>query len=510
MIMPSADVLIIGSGVAALSVAKEICHEKNVMIITKKSKRNNNTHLAQGGIAAAVATYDNANDHYEDTLAAGCSYNNEEAVRYLVEEGPNEIHKLVANGMKFDGDEKGLHLGKEGAHRKRRILHAGGDATGKNLLEHLIQEVIPYVTVVEQEMVLDLIIENQTCYGVLTRDSEGNIQRYYAEHTVLATGGIGGVYAFTSNDETITGDGLAVVYRAGGELVDLEFIQFHPTMLYVDGRCCGLVSEAVRGEGAVLLNEKGQRFMLDVHPQHDLAPRDVVARAIHEQLLAGESVYVDISSIQHFEEKFPTVSALCKKNGIDVKQNRIPVVPGAHFHMGGVKTNCDGETSIPHLYAVGEVACNGVHGANRLASNSLLEGLVFGRRIGAHILSHPVQRKENKYERVDEVFTQTQLPRKKEIREQMMKYVGIVRTETSLLCAKKWFEQYDVQSIQLQYRDFTNEDITIMNMLTVCQLIIEAALQRKESIGGHYRGDYPRRNKMTKEIVFANKKLQLV
>lgn len=509
MIMPSADVLIIGSGVAALSVAKEICHEKNVMIITKKSKRNNNTHLAQGGIAAAIATYDNANDHYEDTIAAGCGYNNEEVVRYLVEEGPKEIRKLIANGMKFDGDEKGPHLGKEGAHRKRRILHAGGDATGKNLLEHLIQEVTPYVTVVEQEMVLDLMIENQTCFGVLTRDSEGNIQRYYAEHTVLATGGVGGVYAFTSNDETITGDGLAIVYRAGGELVDLEFIQFHPTMLYIDGCCCGLVSEAVRGEGAVLLNEKGQRFMLDVHPQHDLAPRDVVARAIHEQLLAGESVYLDISSIQNFEERFPTVSALCKKNGIDVKKNRIPVVPGAHFHMGGVKTNCDGETSIPHLYAVGEVACNGVHGANRLASNSLLEGLVFGRRIGTHILSHPVQGKGNKYERMDEVFTVPQLPTKKEIQVQMMKYVGIVRTETSLLCAKKWFEQYGVRNIQLQYGAFTNEDITIMNILTVCQLIIEAALQRKESIGGHYRGDYPSRNKVTKEIILVNKKLQL-
>ncbi|WP_410983550.1 L-aspartate oxidase [Bacillus cereus] len=508
--MPSADVLIIGSGVAALSVAKEICHEKNVMIITKKTRRNNNTHLAQGGIAAAVATYDKANDHYEDTIAAGCDCNNEEAVRYLVEEGPKEIRNLIANGMKFDGDEKGPHLGKEGAHRKRRILHAGGDATGKNLLEHLIQEVAPYVTVVEQEIVLDLIIENDTCKGVLTRDSEGHIHRYYAEHIVLATGGIGGVYAFTSNDETITGDGLAMVYRAGGELVDLEFIQFHPTMLYVGGRCCGLVSEAVRGEGAVLLNEKGQRFMLDVHPQHDLAPRDVVARAIHEQLLAGESVYLDISSIQHFEERFPTVSALCKKNGIDVKQNRIPVVPGAHFHMGGVKTNCDGETSITHLYAVGEVACNGVHGANRLASNSLLEGLVFGRRIGAHILAHPVQGKENGYERIYEVSTIPQLPTKKEIQEQMMKYVGIVRTETSLLCAKQWFEQYGVHSIQLKYGAFTNEDITIMNMLTVCQLITEAALQRKESIGGHYRDDYPSRNKVTKEIILANKKLQLV
>ncbi|KEK26360.1 L-aspartate oxidase [Bacillus gaemokensis] len=508
--MPSADVLIIGSGVAALSVAKEICHEKNVMIITKKTRRNNNTHLAQGGIAAAVSTYDNANDHYEDTLVAGCNYNNKEAVRYLVEEGPREIRKLIANGMNFDGDEKGPHLGKEGAHRKRRILHAGGDATGRKLLEHLMKEVIPYVTVVEQEMVLDLMIENNKCSGVLTRDSEGNLQRYYAEHTVLATGGTGGVYTFTSNDETITGDGLAIVYRAGGELVDLEFMQFHPTMLYVKGRCCGLVSEAVRGEGAILVNEKGERFMMDVHPQRDLAPRDVVARAIHEQFLLGGKVYLDISSIQNFEERFPTVSALCRKNGVDVKRNRIPVVPGAHFHMGGIQTNCDGETSISHLYAVGEVACNGVHGANRLASNSLLEGLVFGRRIGAHILTHPVEKKINSSEGLHESFAIPQLPTKQEIQEYMMKYVGIVRTEKSLLYAKKWFQQYGVQNRQLQYDALTNEEVTIINMLTVCDLITEAALQRKESIGGHYRSDYPEGNNVTKEMILTKRKPQLV
>lgn len=203
--MPSADVLIIGSGVAALRVAKEICHEKNVIIITKETNRNNNTYLAQGGIAAAVATYDNPNDHFEDTLVAGCHYNNEDVVRHLVEEGPKEINNLIKNGMKFDGDETGPHLGKEGAHRKRRILHAGGDATGKNLLEHFIQEVAPHVTVVEQEMVLDFIIENEKCVGVLTRDSEGKLKRYAADYTVLASGGVGGLYAFTSNDKTITG-----------------------------------------------------------------------------------------------------------------------------------------------------------------------------------------------------------------------------------------------------------------------------------------------------------------
>ncbi|MEV5109991.1 L-aspartate oxidase [Bacillus nitratireducens] len=509
--MPSADVLIIGSGVAALRVAKELCHEKNVIIITKKTGRNNNTHLAQGGIAAAVAAYDDPSGHFEDTLVAGCHYNNEEAVRYLVEEGPKEINKLITNGMKFDGDEKELHLGKEGAHRKRRILHAGGDATGKNLLEHLIQEVVPYVTVVEQEMVLDFMIENNKCVGALTRNSEGELKRYYADYTVLASGGIGGLYAFTSNDETITGDGLAMIYRAGGELVDLEFVQFHPTMLYVGGRCCGLVSEAVRGEGAVLINEKGQRFMMDIHPGKDLAPRDVVARAIHEQLLAGEKVYLNIETIQNFEQRFPTVSSLCKKNGVDLKGNLIPVVPGAHFHMGGVKTNCDGETSISNLYAVGEVACNGVHGANRLASNSLLEGLVFGRRIGKHILARPAQeRKGISQEREKSFIAFNDLPLKEEIQEYMMKYVGIVRTEKNLSYATRWFSRYGVRNMILQYDALTNEEITLINMLTVCELITVSALQRKESIGGHYRSDYPERNRVRKEIIRVRRKLQLV
>ncbi|WP_242219976.1 L-aspartate oxidase [Bacillus cereus group sp. BfR-BA-01380] len=506
--MPNADVLIIGSGVAALRVAQTICHEKNVMIITKKTGRHNNTNLAQGGIAAAVASSDHPDDHYEDTLTAGCHYNNTEAVRYLVEQGPKEMKTLLDNGMSFDGDERGLHLGKEGAHRKRRILHAGGDATGKNLLAHLAEQVLPYVTVVEQEMVLDFIIENQTCHGVIARDREGNIQKYDAQCVVLATGGIGGVYAFTSNDRTVTGDGLAMVYRAGGELVDLEFVQFHPTMLYVNGACCGLVSEAVRGEGAILRNGKGERFMMNVHEQQDLAPRDVVARAIHEQMVVGEKVYLDISSIVNFEERFPTVSFLCKKSGVNVESKCIPVVPGAHFHMGGVKTNCNGETSINRLYAVGEVACNGVHGANRLASNSLLEGLVFGKRVGEHILANSRPRIVKGNEIVKGDLQQITLPKKEEIQEMMMKYVGIVRTEEGLLYAKQWLEQYGIYNKMLPYETLTNEDITIINMLTVCQLLTKAALQRKESIGGHYRSDFPNRSNKTYEIVMRRSMLQ--
>lgn len=510
MTMPNADVVIIGSGVAALSVAKAICHEKNVILITKRTKQNNNTNLAQGGIAAAIASYDHPNDHYEDTLAAGCYYNNKEAVRYLVEHGPVVMKELIDSGMIFDGDERGLHFGKEGGHSKHRILHAGGDATGKILLQQLLKEVTPYVTIIELEMVLHLVTEENRCCGVITRDEKGQIHRYDAKHVVLATGGIGGVYACTSNDESITGDGLAIAYRAGAELVDLEFIQFHPTMLYINGEGKGLVSEAVRGEGAILRNGKGEWFMEHIHEQKELAPRDVVARAIHEQILAGEEVYLDITNIPHFAERFPTVSALCEAQQLDMKKGKIPVAPGAHFHMGGIKVNGNGETSINGLYAVGEVACNGVHGANRLASNSLLEGLVFGKRTGEYILEQEVTFRRK--ERADCIVASKAkaLPKKQEIRQFMMKYVGIVRTEENLLYVKKWLEQYDVYDDPMQYEELSDEEITVMNMLTVCYLVTKAALARKESVGGHYRSDFQQRNKEVREIIIQKNVLEFV
>ncbi|MFD3449521.1 L-aspartate oxidase [Microbacteriaceae bacterium 4G12] len=493
--MPNADVLIIGSGVAALSLAKQLCQTKNVIIITKKSKRSNNSNMAQGGIAAAVSPEDHWRNHYEDTLTAGCHYNNKAAVEYVTKMGPKEMHRLIEEGMQFDTDKQGVSLGKEGAHGQRRILHAGGDATGKHILSHLIRCVEPYVTIVEHGMVLDLIMHEGVCVGVVTRDENNVTRRYYAPHTVLATGGIGSLYSFSSNDQTITGDGLALVYRAGGELTDLEFVQFHPTLLYVGGRSGGLISEAVRGEGAVLVNEAGERFMEHVHEQKDLAPRDVVARAIYEKTQRGERVYLDISMIDNFQERFPTISALCEAHHVSLSAGRIPVVPGAHFHMGGVKTNLDGETSIPGLYAVGEVACNGVHGANRLASNSLLEGIVFGARIGEHLLTKsfespvcpPIEGKM-----ASTTFT---FPTKDEIQRVMMKCVGIVRTEAQLMYAKRWFEGYLSSPTVLLYEKFTNEEVTLFNMLTTGWLLTNAALARKESIGSHYRSDTSVRRK---------------
>lgn len=499
------DVLIVGSGLAALQTANKLSRSKNVMIITKKTKYDNNSNMAQGGVAAVFAPEDHWTSHYKDTLLAGCYYNNKAAVQYLVQEGSKEIHRLIQDGMLFDGDKNGPSLGQEGAHSMRRILHAGGDATGANIMQHTLQHLSHRVQVIEDETVLDLIVEDGVCLGVVTRNAEGEVKRYYASHTVLATGGSGSLYSFSSNNGTVTGDGLAMAYRAGAELVDLEFVQFHPTMLYVDGGCRGLISEAVRGEGALLYNSQGERFMEGIHEQKELAPRDVVARAIHGEILKGRSVYLDITMIDRFASRFPTIASLCESNGICLEDGRIPVVPGAHFHMGGIRTNLDGETTIPGLYAVGEAACNGVHGANRLASNSLLECLVFGNRLGEHLLTKPAAKIQPSKPNQQIAFPDVTLPSKEELQEMMMQHAGIVRTEQSLQEAKQWIEHYLSSAVreELPHEALTNEQVTIYNMMTAAWLIVTAALERRESIGGHYRSDFPNRSEMTKPIVLS-------
>ncbi|MCP8967305.1 L-aspartate oxidase [Ectobacillus ponti] len=488
--MPNADVLIVGSGAAALQAAEKLCHQKNVIIFTKRTRYDGNTNMAQGGIAAALAADDRWEWHYEDTMRAGCYHNDAEAVAYLVRCGPEVLRQLLEEGMAFDQDESGLSLGQEGAHSQRRILHAGGDATGANLLRHMQKRVEGRVRLIEHEMVLEIIVQDGICLGVATRGENGEIRHYYAPHTILAAGGAGGLYEFHSNNSTITGDALALAYRAGCELVDLEFMQFHPTMLYVDGRCAGLVSEAVRGEGAFLQNSSGEQFMKGLHEQQDLAPRDVVARAIHEQMLQGERVFLNIAPVEKFAERFPTITALCRHHGVAVEEALLPVVPGAHFLMGGVRVDLDGETGIQGLYAVGEAACNGVHGANRLASNSLLEGLVFGERVGRHILQKPdVQAAP--CAPAPQRGSGRPLPAKRDIQQRMSRYAGIVRTEESLLQMKTWLEECLEEEAYgtLPYESMTNEEVTVHNMLTAAWLMTRAALQRKESIGGHCRLD---------------------
>jgi L-aspartate oxidase len=489
--MPKSDVVIIGSGLAALVAANRLSVEKNVIIFTKLTKGNSNSMLAQGGIAAAISNLDDWTLHFNDTMIAGCQHNNKQAVKTLVQAGPHYMFDLINNGMLFDKDPTGsITLGQEGAHSKRRILHAGGDATGKALVHFQLGKLLSKVGIVEHEFAVDLIMNEGVCVGVKTIDKESNENTYYANHVILATGGCGGLYNHSSNDSTIVGDGYAMAYRAGAELVDMEFVQFHPTLLYINGHCPGLISEAVRGEGAVLVTESGRRIMEGKHPLLDLAPRDVVARVIFEEVKAGETIYLDISMINHFAQHFPTITALCEQNNVSIKEGRIPVVPGAHFMMGGIKVDQNSRSSVPGLYAVGEVACTGVHGANRLASNSLLEGIVFANLMADFILNEkdrPI--KQGNIDGTRTLQPMIQLPSAIEIQSWMMNLVGIVRNKQELTEMVQLLEPYS--KLSPNQLNFNKEQISLLNMMTTAWLIASSALKREESRGGHFRADFP-------------------
>ncbi|WP_099157824.1 L-aspartate oxidase [Virgibacillus ndiopensis] len=510
--MPKYDVVIVGSGIAALTAAYKLSSKNNVIIFTKSMHTSSNSFLAQGGIAACIGHQDTWLSHFTDTITAGCNHNHEEAVEQMVKSGPIYLSNLIKDGMQFDVDKSNnLLLGKEGAHSTRRILHAGGDSTGRKLVLHLLDKVKRNVQIIENEMAIDLLMYNKRCIGVETKNKNGTVKQYLGSDIILATGGCGGLYSFTSNDDSITGDGLAMAFRAGAELTDLEFIQFHPTLLNCNGKGSGLISEAVRGEGAILVNESGKRIMKNVHPLEDLAPRDVVARALFHEIENGRNVFLDISMIKNFKSHFPTITAICQINGIDIEKGLIPVIPGAHFLMGGVKTDGRGRTSLNGLYAVGEVACTGVHGANRLASNSLLEGIVYGNLVADDILSN---NSPNDYMNEISFKTNNQksqlidLPTKRQIQQLMMDHVGIVRDKKSLRYAVDWLESY-----KKKYDGFsltttlTIEQLIMVNMITVGWLITTSALMRTESRGGHFRADFPNDDNLNwykREIVRTN------
>ncbi len=489
-----ADVIIIGSGLAGLMAAEILSLSKNVIIITKSGIVNSNSMLAQGGIAAAIGEEDDWTDHFLDTVVAGDYHNVEEAVELLVKNGPRMIEQLLQLGVSFDRNERGeFDLAQEGAHGKRRILHAGGDATGKALAQCLINRVKNHTTICEGEMAIDLLMQDDRCVGVWTKNEQGNISYFLAPHTILATGGVGGLFSVTSNDSTITGDGMAMAYRAGAQLEDMEFVQFHPTMLSVHGKGCGLISEAVRGEGAKLVTGSGRLLMEGVHKQKDLAPRDVVAREIHYALLRNEQVYLDIAGVKDFSNRFPTISTLCKDNGVELERGYIPVEPGAHFMMGGVKTDMSGQTTMEGLYAIGEVAHTGVHGANRLASNSLLEAIVFANEVAKTIVSKHANVPITFNDPIVSNNLTINLPTVEEIQRMMTNYVGIIREEQGLQLARKWLEQFlpFIDSIGNMVLLDSLEQVKKINMLTVGWLITTSALMRQESRGGHYRSDFP-------------------
>lgn len=493
------QVLIIGSGVAALQLAKNLRQDINVTILTKSHVLAGNSALAQGGVAAALAESDDPYKHFKDTITAGNYHNDEEAVLQMTKAAPSLIRELFREGCPFDSDADGnLLLGMEGAHSEKRIVHGGGDATGKRIMDFLYESVKarPGVTIMENMTVFELLVDGKRCFGAKAKHSDGTVYRFYSTHTVLATGGAGQLYSFTPCAETATGDGIALAYRAGAEISDMEFIQFHPTLLYVGGKGRGLVSEAVRGEGAILVTEDGTKIMEGVHPLKDLAPRHVVAQTIYDYLNRGHQVYLDISGIENFEDRFPTISAMCREHNVDLSKGKIPVVPGSHFLMGGVKTDLFGRTNIEGLYAIGEVARTGIHGANRLASNSLLEGLFFGKNL-AQLINSSCGKQEvipsfRKPERKVSAVESLRLPDVRKLKETMMARVGIVRTESGLKEQKQWLESFSIEKwLEAELDYLSPGQIEVVFMLITSWLITLSALERTESRGGHFRSDYP-------------------
>ena len=486
--------LVIGSGVAGLHTAWRASAHGTVTVLTKRTLFDSATAYAQGGIAAALGAGDSPELHREDTLAAGAALCDREAVQVLVEEGPTRVRELQAAGARFDLDPDGdFKLGKEAAHSRHRIVHANGDQTGAEVARTLVEKVreSPNIDVRETARVLDLLLVQDEggvqCAGVRASIA-GRPVEIVADATVLATGGCGQIFRYTTNPQVATGDGFAIAHRAGARLADMEFVQFHPTALDTPENPLALISEAVRGEGAILLNAKGQRFMPKRHRLAELAPRDVVAREIFREQQAHGRVFLDATKMgAAFFTRFPGISQLCKARGIDPAHEPIPVTPAAHYMMGGVVTDLAGRSSLARLYAVGEVARTGVHGANRLASNSLLEGLVFAERVARDLQQTP----EDLPAPEPEAWSVPALDDRgaaqvaaDEIRQIMWDHASIARTAPGL--------RRCVAMLQQLGERLTSGATEERNLLTTAQLVAEAALLRKESRGGHFRSDFPK------------------
>jgi L-aspartate oxidase len=484
-------ILVIGSGVAGLHTAWRASEHSDVLVLTKRSLFDSATAYAQGGIAAALGAGDSPELHRQDTLAAGAALCDRAAVEVLVEEGPARVRELQTAGAAFDLDPAGdLKLGKEAAHSRNRIVHANGDQTGAEVARTLIRKVreSPRVRVVELARVLSLIVDDGRCCGVRASVA-GQATEIVADATVLATGGCGQVYRYTTNPEVATGDGFAIAQRAGARLADMEFVQFHPTALNTAENPLALVSEAVRGEGATLLNAHGDRFMPARHKLAELAPRDVVAREIFREQVrtGGVFLYARAALGRRFVERFPGIYALCRARGIDPGAQLIPVTPAAHYMMGGVVTDLAGRSTLPRLYACGEVSRTGVHGANRLASNSLLEGLVFAERVARDLADTPPLAEpppESEWEvpvLVDRGAAQVAA---ESVRRVMWEHAGIDRTAKGLRNCLAALDE-----IAARLPEGATEEA---NLVDTARLIAEAALLRKESRGGHYRSDFPK------------------
>ncbi|MDD5454352.1 MAG: L-aspartate oxidase [Candidatus Ratteibacteria bacterium] len=509
------DFLVIGSGVAGLEAALVASRYGKVMVATKKKLFDCNTNEAQGGVAVVLSEHDTYAQHISDTLEVGNGLCSKGAVDVLVKEGPKRVKELVDIGADFDSENGNFLFTKEGGHSVKRIIHAQGDATGREIEKTLISCVhnlhcgfksrtfysSKNIRILENAFCVDLIVEDNKCFGACMFTAKKGLFSVFADKVILASGGAGQVYRETTNHIVATGDGIAMVYRAGGELQDMEFIQFHPTALYVAGTSRLLISESVRGEGGILRNKFGEEFMKKYHPSGDLAPRDIVSRAIVQEMKNTDSpnVYLDVRNMPYsiVKKRFPNLVNICEKVGLEVNKSLIPVRPSAHYTIGGVKADLKGRTSINGLFACGEVSCSGVHGANRLASNSLLEGLVFGYRAGKEA-GETLEKKRIKkpvYPKTHPAHLPFNLDLediKNSLKSYMTRNVGIERKEDKLKEAEdkiKFWMDYVLA------REFSSpKGWELQNMLTVASLIVKAALMRTESRGVHYRLDYPKRN----------------
>lgn len=494
--MKQYDYIIVGSGIAGLYASLLAQKHGSVLILTKSDIDESDTRYAQGGIASPG---DSPELHLKDTMAAGAGLCDPEAVSILVKEAPDRIRELINFGIAFDRADGDIALTKEGGHSVPRILHAGGDATGEHIEAKLAQLVrMAGITILEHFTVTEIVVDNGVARGVRTIDRNGVAHEFDGKFIVLCTGGAGNLFKFTTNANIATGDGVALAYRAGAEVKDMEFFQFHPTVF--DGVKPYLISEAVRGEGGVLRNSKGYRFMFDYSEEGELATRDVVVLAILSEMkkTGSNHVFLDLTHIPEskIKSRFPNIYGFCLQQGIDITRNMIPVSPAAHYMMGGVKTNLWGETTIQRLFAAGECACTGVHGANRLASNSLLEALVFGRRVVERTLNSESYGCEQEQESFDlEIKEKGAAFSLQTFQSLMWDDVGMVRSGEGLKKAASLLSSWQEKM-----------DIEMSNMLLVGRLMAEAALIREESRGAHFRSDFPEpSSRWKRHIVFRRK-----
>jgi L-aspartate oxidase len=494
------DILVVGGGIAGMRAALVVPEDLRVLVVTKDRVLQSNSSYAQGGIAAVRSAEDRFEDHIEDTLTAGAGLCDRATVEMVVREAPRQIDDLVAYGARFD-ERPGI----EGGHSYHRIVHALGDATGWEVMRAIVERVrkAPHVTLWDRTFTIDLLTHNGACVGALVSRSRHGRLQIWAKQTILASGGAGVVYRETTNPPVATGDGMAVAYRAGARLRDMEFMQFHPTVLYVAGSSRYLISEAVRGAGAYLRDKDGVRFMPEEDPRAELATRDVVAQAIVRRMEKTQhpNVYLDLSHLDagRVREEFPGIAKVCHEFGLDITRDLIPVRPGAHYMIGGVVVDRDGRTTLPGLWAAGEVTSSGLHGANRLASNSLLEGLVYGAACGrgaAEIAARTpdayiVPAVEGRFE-PDNAGELDVADLTSSLRSLMVRAMGIVRDRARLLEAEQAVAFWCRYVVRREFRSRAGWEL--QNMLTVARLMIWSALQRTESRGVHFRSDFPCRD----------------